>query len=240
MGNHKSKKTIKEEDINTIIHNLPENTEVIVLTGGEIFLEKELLLSTIQKIKEKNSAIKIQLESNGIYLYKEGIKAKEELVSLKEMGVESIRFSDDPFHASGGVDLEKVRALKELEDESTPVIQYLIQDKALAIGRAKNLEEEKLKQGNCMNHKDTPNNPYLFLDVEGNVYICTWKCIPPIGNMIKEDFSTVIERLKEPFNEHILKGEILEAINLINKEDTNSNYIEKNGQCSLCMKTFSK
>ncbi|MBR4694142.1 MAG: radical SAM protein [Bacilli bacterium] len=240
MGNNKSTKTMSKEDIDTIISKVPDNTEKIVLTGGEIFLKKELLLYTIKEIHKHNPKISIELETNGIYLYKGKATAKEKLQKLKELGVTSIRFSDDPFHEMGGVNLERVRALKQLEDESTPILKYLVQEKALAIGKAADLSEEYTENRDCMNNQQTVDNPYFFLDVSGNVYICTWKCIPPIGNMIKEDMDTILERLNEEFNSYILRGEILKAINLVSKDSDNSIFIKEHGECMLCNKIFNK
>lgn len=239
MGNNKKQKTMTKEEIETIIRKFPENTESVVLTGGEIFLHKDLLFDAIKKIKEKNRNIKIKLESNGIYFYKNLDLAKDKLVELKNIGVESIRFSDDPFHASGGIELEKVRSLKKIEDMETPVIKYLVQDKALAIGKAKNLDTTETENRNCMNNLQTAENPYFFIDIHGNVYICTWKCIPPIGNIIKEDMQLIIDRLNEEFNYLVLQGKIKQAMLLLNGKD-HSRYIKNHGECLLCSKIFSK
>lgn len=239
MGNNKSPKTMSKKEIETIISKIPKNTESIVLTGGEIFLHRDLLYYTIKKIKERNKNIKIKLESNGIYFYKKLDLAKEKLIELKNIGVESIRLSDDPFHASGGIDLEKVRNLKKLEDDKTPIINYLIQEKALSIGKAKNLDTIETENRNCMNNSHTVDNPYFFIDVKGNIYLCTWKCIPPIGNIIKEDMNLIIERLNDEFNQLILQGKIIEAMTLIDSKDY-SKYIKKHGECLLCNKIFNK
>lgn len=239
MGNNKSKKTMTKEEIETIISKIPKNTESVVLTGGEIFLHKDLLFYTIKKIKETNPNIKIKLESNGIYFYKNIDLAKEKLVELKNIGIDCIRFSDDPFHASGGIDLAKVRNLKRLEDNTTPLIKYLVQDKALAIGKGEKLDSTETENRNCMNHIETIENPYFFIDVKGNVYICTWKCIPPIGNIIKEDMPLIIDRLNEEFNQLILQGKIKQAMLLIDGKDY-SKFVKKHGECLLCNKIFNK
>ena len=240
MGNNKSKRTMSKEDIDIIINKLI-NTESIVLTGGEIFLQKDLLFYAIKKIKNHDSNIIVKLESNGSYFYKDLSLAKDKLIELKSIGVDSIRFSLDPFHEEGGIDLEKVKDLKELESEDTPKIEYLVQDKVLAIGRAESLDEKYIEKRNCMNNKNTINNPYFFIDVLGNVYICTWKCIPPIGNIIKEDFNNILESLNSDFNKNILEGKVLKAISLLNNDyDGNKDYIEKYGECKLCDNYFKK
>lgn len=237
-NNKKNKKTMSFADINKIIDKMPIDTISVTLTGGEIFLEKDLLYHTIKRIKAKSANININLESNGIIFYKNK-NPKELLIELKQIGVDSIRFSDDPFHESGGVNLQEVRNLKKYESKSTPIIKYLVQDKALPIGKAAELESNYVEKRNCMNNNKTIINPYLFLDVDGNVFICTWKCIPKLGNLIKNSFEEIEKRLNEDFFKLILKGKILEAINSINqKEEYNKKIVDKYGECILCNKTF--
>lgn len=239
LNSKKSKKTMSFDEIDTIIDKIPYNTSSITLTGGEIFLVKDLLFHTIKKIKDKNSKIKVELESNGIYIYKSD-KPNDILVELKKIGVDYIRFSDDPFHQQGGVDLEKVRDLKGYESSGTPSIKFLIQDKVLKIGKATNLEDKYIEKRNCMNNSKTISNPYLFLDVKGNVSICTWKCVPPLGNLITDTFEEIEKKLEDDFWELILQGNIEEAIAYKEKKDIRILKKEslKNGQCYLCIKRY--
>lgn len=238
LNSNKHKKTMSFQDIDKIVEKMPINTISVTLTGGEIFLVKELLFYTIKKIKKKNKDIKIELESNGIYFYKNK-NSKELFVELKKMGVDSIRFSDDLFHKDGGVDLEKVRNLKQYESYNTPIIKFLVQDKVVNIGKAKKLDDKYIEKRNCMNTNKTINTPYLFLDVNGDVYICTWKCIPPLGNLITDSFDSIEKKLGDDFFKLILSGNILDAINLVNKkEEYNKKIIDDCGECSLCDRTF--
>lgn len=238
LNSKKNKNTISFDEIDIIIDKIPYNTSSITLTGGEIFLVKDLLFYTIKKIKEKNPKIKIELESNGIYIYK-STNPYDILVELKKIGVDYIRFSDDPFHEQGGIDLERVRDLKKYESNSTPIIKFLIQDKVLKIGKATNLEDKYIEKRNCMNNNKTISNPYLFLDVKGNVSICTWKCIPSLGNLISDTFEEIEQKLDDNFFKLILCGNILEAINMINNNHKyNQEIVQKYGECILCNKTF--
>lgn len=230
------KKSLNQKNIDMLISRLPNATVSVTITGGEIFLVKNLLEYTIIKIREKFPNILIELESNGIYLYTNN--AKNILEHLKNIGVNSIRFSLDPFHEEGGVDLQRVRDLKKYESDKTPVIKFLIQEKALALGKGKSLPSNKIAHMNCMNSEKTIKKTYFFLDINGNVYICTWKCIPALGNIYEEDFSTILKKLNTPFFKNILCGKILEAINIIDKNADNKNIIKEHGQCYLCEKTF--
>lgn len=240
MKKNKVVKTLAFDDIKRIIDNMPNNTKTIVLTGGEIFLVYDLLIDTIKYINTKFECIDIGLESNGIYLYDDITRAKKILVDLKKMGVKFIRFSDDIFHERGGVQLDKVRGLKKLENEETPIIKYLVQNKALGIGNGSNLLENEKTTMDCMNRNDTVFNPYIFLDIDCNAYVCTWKCIPPLGNMLN-DFEIIEKNLSKDFFQLIMKGKIEEAINIYNSNlEGNYKFSRENGQCMLCYKSFDK
>ena len=152
-----------------------------------------------------------------------------------------VKFSDDPFHKEGGIDLQKVRELKKYQPELKYEIKYLVQNKALKIGKAKKLDHNLLKKCNCMNTKETLKNPYFFLDIKGNVYLCAWKLISPIGNIFLEKMSKIIERLNLSFNEKILEGKIEEAFALNNgRKEQYKEYTEKYGQCMLCEKFYKR
>lgn len=242
MAGNKSKKTIKKEEIIKIIENMPNNTKSVVLTGGEIFLVEDLLIFTIKLLKEKFNSIIIGLESNGIILYKDMEKAKVKLKYLKKIGVNFIRFSDDLFHEMGGVDLERARKLKRFEVEVGLEIKYLVQNTAVAIGKAESLDYKYKEKKNCMNNGKSVINPYLFLDVKGNVFICTWKCIPSLGNMIDDLWYVIVDNLNSEFNQLVLSGKIEQAINSLESieglKNDNVKYSRKFGQCVLCYKKF--
>lgn len=206
------------------------------MTGGEIFTEKNLLMYTIEKIQKLQKNIDIELESNGMYFY-----SGSTLNKLKEFNdkIASIRFSDDPFHKDGGIDIQKVRELKKYQSKLNYEIRYLVQDKALKIGRAKDLNNSLVKKCNCMNTNESLKEPYFFLDIKGNVYICTWKLIDPVGNIFSEDFDSIINKLKEPFNKKILQGQIEEAFAKESNDISEyKKYTEKYGQCMLCEKFY--
>lgn len=244
MANSKKNKTMAKESIKTIIDKMPKNTQRVIFTGGEVFLKEEILLYSIDLIKQKFKNIVIGIESNGIIFYKNIINAKAKFKYLKNMGVSFIRFSDDPFHEMGGVDLKKVRGLEKIGKEAKLEIKYLVQSKALPIGKAESLEEKYKDIKNCMNKNESVENPYLFLDVDGNVFVCPWKCMPPIGNMFNDSWEEIENNLKLDFNKLILVGKIEEAINLLEENESlkknNIDYSKKNGQCMLCIKKFSK
>lgn len=237
MGSRKNDlKSLTTTQIDKIIDRIPQNTKKIVLTGGEIFLEKDLLMYTLNKINKLKENIEIELESNGIYFYINN--TLEKLMEFNKK-ISAIRFSDDPFHRIGGIDLEKVRGLKKYQPKLEYKIKYLVQDKALKIGKAENLSENLVKKSNCMNTIRTKENPYFFLDIKGNIYLCPWKLVKPIGNIYSEDIEAILRKLKEPFNERILTGKIEEAFSLKNGNiEEYKNYSKIYGQCMLCNRLY--
>lgn len=243
MSNDNSQKSLSltKLQIDDLFQKIPKETETIVFTGGEVFLEKDLLYYAIKKAREIGDNIEIGIETNGIVLYNcNEAQAREEFEKLKTAGVSFVRFSDDSFHEDGGVDLKKVRDLKKYESEKTPKIKFLVQNTALAIGRAKNLEKEKQSKMNCMNDENSVKNPYLFLDIHGNVFTCAWKCAPKISNIFEKDFEDVLINLQKDINKMILSGEIEKAVKIYAPNDykENKKFLKENGQCLLCNKVF--
>ena len=236
------KRTMTQSELLEIVNKFPEDTKTVVFTGGEVYLVRDLLYFAIKAVHEKNPSIEIGVETNGIWLYNNPDKVQAEFEELKSAGVSFVRFSDDVFHAQGGVDLDKVRALKEFENENTPKIKYLVQTSAFGIGRAESLPEELKGKNNCMNTENSLQNPYLFLDVDGKVFTCAWKCCPSIGNMITDDWNTIVDAMDEKINKLILQGKIEEAVQQsINLDIEKCREIaEKEGQCKLCYNAFSK
>jgi len=240
MKTNENSKTLSFEQIDLLVDKLPINTKTIVITGGEIFLAGNALEYFLNKINNKFNRIQIGLESNGIYLYTHD--ALGILKHLKELNVDFIRFSDDPFHEKGGVDLVKVRELKELESDSTPKIKYLVQTKALSIGKAEQLLEEEKSKPCCMNTKDSEKNPYIFMDIAGDMYLCAWKSGKKVGNIFADSFLEIEENLKEKVSHCILIGNILDAISIYTNDDRKNveNSIDMIGECNACIKAFIK
>lgn len=107
-------------------------------------------------------------------------------------------------------------------------------DYELALSQLSKIKKN-IKKGNCMNTEKTKENLYFFLDIEENIYLCSWKMINPIGNIFIDKMNAILARLKENFNEKILTGKIEEAFTLNNKSlKDNIEYTKKYGQCMLC------
>jgi MoaA/NifB/PqqE/SkfB family radical SAM enzyme len=231
-------KSLSKNDIDLLIKKLPDNTKSIVLTGGEVYLVKDLLFYTLDQINKKFTDIIIGIESNGKYLYENESTISKELKKLEKYGVSFIRFSDDIFHAEGGIDLNKVRKIKDYKENINVNIEYLVQSDALPIGKASNLSEEFQGKRECMNTAKTYNNPYLFIDINGEVYSCAWKCTPSLGNIYKDSFLKIENNLHSGIQKEILVGEI---DNIIKRSENYPKYKkikECQGTCMSCFEYF--
>ncbi len=245
-----NKITITKTQLDALIDNLPPNPKRIIFTGGEVYMKKDLLyyaLSQVQKKFINNKELSIRIETNGMFFYQSPQTIIEEAKRLISYGVDVIRLSDDEFHAAGGVDLEKVRLIGKVLQEGGLSIRasYLIQNKALPIGRGEGLEEEKRESKKCMNYPSTIYKPYLFTDIGGNLYVCSWKCVPPIGNIILEEWKAICKRLYDPIQTALLCGNIQEAVKLyISQFNSSFRYEEaldiiyRFGECIACNKIF--
>jgi len=240
MKTNENARTLSFEQIDMLINKLPINTKTIVLTGGEIFLVLEELNYILNKINNKFDKVRIGLESNGIYLYTHN--TLEILMQLKKMNVDFIRFSDDYFHENAGINLFEVRNIKKLESNNTPLIKYLVQDKALSLGNAEQLTEEEKSRPYCMNNLNSEKNPYIFMNIDGDAYLCAWKSGPKIGNFFTDDFTTIEKNMKNPVSNYILTGNILDAMAKFGNYDKEflKKQIENDGECNVCIKTFIK
>ncbi len=234
--------TMKNEDIKSIINNMPNNTEKVVLTGGEVFLKEDLLFFALKEIRKRFADTEIEIESNGKSFYENKDKTIKTLKRLMEYKVDSIRFSLDVFHQMGGIDLCKVKSIKDTAKGLDIKIKFLEQDSAVPFGRAKMLEERYHRKSMCMNNVETLKNPYVFVDVKGNCYFCTWKISESFGNLIEENFEKLYEKLTD-LQKNILIGNIDKVIKIYSEGNTKKiNDLEKiareKGQCLACELMF--
>lgn len=238
MKNDSNKKTLTTKQIDTLIKKLPSNTKSIVLTGGEIYMVKNLLFYTLEKINERFSNIIISVESNGKYFYENKDKIRNELSKLEEYNVSFIRFSDDVFHADGGINLDEVRKIKDYSDGLKIQVKYLVQKDALPIGKGSDLPDELKAKKECMNTVNTYENPYLFLDINGNIYTCAWKCTPSVGNIFTDSFLDIENNLYSGVQKEILIGNIEGILKNNENYDKYKKIVQEQGTCMACYKYF--
>ncbi len=123
---------ISEEECLTIIDNLPEMIDRLILSGGEPLADKKKLYVILDKLKEKyGNATQIMLQTNGDLL------TDEILDSLIEKGVARFDIASiDRYHKHAGARLMDIAQLFESRgvngDDKDPLIEketYLAQHK---------------------------------------------------------------------------------------------------------------
>lgn len=240
-------KTLSIAEIDYLIDNLPSNCLRISITGGEPYMCKDKLYYILNKInyKFKNPKPEIRVETNGMFFYFDDLTIKKEVEKLIEMGVSTLRLSDDEFHIQGGLDIKKLRNVeKVVKDNNLDIhVSTLYQDKAVAFGRAKTLEKNKLDKKTCLNRKESLVIPYFYTTIDGEVSTCAWKCAPSLGNCFKNSWKEIVYNLNTPIQEAILNSNIEEVARIVSKGDENKfkhikNIIQTKGQCMACKEMF--
>ena len=98
-----------------------------------------------------------------------------------------------------------------------------------------NLPEEQKERRNCMNHSGCVDNPYFFTDIQGNLYTCCWRLIPPIGNLLKSKLIDIVNSMDE-MQKKLLVGDVKFLATSQRALDILANW----GECMLCKDTFCK
>lgn len=247
MSANSKGKTLSIKEIDNLIDNLPINCLRISITGGEPYMCREKLYYILNKIKNKfgKKKTEVRVETNGMFFYHDNITIKKEVEKLIEIGVSTLRLSDDEFHVQGGLDIQKLHNIgKVVKDNNLDiVVSTLFQDKAVAFGRAKDLKIEKLDKKTCLNRKESLHIPYFYTTIDGDVSTCAWKCAPPLGNCFKNSWDEIVRNLNLPIQEAILNSNIDEVIKIVSNGDVHRfNYLkdifETKGQCMACKEMF--
>lgn len=240
-------KTLSTEEIDYLIDNLPINCLRISITGGEPYMCRDKLYYILNKIKNKFSKqkLEVRVETNGMFFYHDDQTIKKEVEKLIEMGVSTLRLSDDEFHEQGGLDVKKLRNIEKVVEDNNLniVVSTLFQDKAVAFGRAKELKTNKLDKKTCLNRKESLVIPYFYTTIDGDVSTCAWKCAPSLGNCFKNSWDEIVRNLNLPIQEAILNSNIEKVAKIISNGDMDRfnhirNIIETKGQCMACKEMF--
>jgi hypothetical protein len=210
---------------------------------------KEKLYYIIQKIRNRfpKDRTEVRVETNGTFFYQTEDSIKKEVNNLINLGVTTLRLSDDEFHVNGGLNIEKLRNIeKVVEDNNMDIIvSKLVQDNAVAFGRAKELDQKKLELKNCLNRKESLIIPYFYTTIDGEISTCAWKCAPILGNCFTDSWDLIVENLNTPIQSAIIQSDILSVAKLVAGNDQNKfekyKYIIENyGQCIACREMFSE
>ena len=247
MGANAKGKTLSIEEIDNLIDNLPINCLRISITGGEPYMCKDKLYYILKKIKNKfyQQNPEVRVETNGMFFYYDDNSIIKEVQKLIELGVSTLRLSDDEFHEQGGLDIKKLRNIEKVVKDNNLeiVVSTLFQDKAVAFGRAKELKVNKIDKKTCLNRKESLIIPYFYTTIDGDVSTCAWKCAPSLGNCFKNTWDEIIKNLNLPIQEAILNSNIEEVAKMVSNGDVNKlkhlkNIIKTKGQCMACKEMF--
>jgi len=227
--------SLTENNVDTIVGNLEDGLSRVKIEGGEPYCERDLFYYTIQRFRERFPQAEIRANSNGVAFYKDKDTILREADKLHSLGVRRLRISLDKFHEDGGADLGKVASIKPiLESVNHPLdVGYMSLTQALAIGTAEDLPEEQKERRNCMNHPGCLENPYFFTDIKGNLYICCWRLIPPMGNLLHSRLGELVKGMDE-MQKKILSGNVKFL-------ETNAHLYRVSkewGECMLCKEIF--
>ena len=240
-------KTLTTEQIDKLIKNLPINCLRISITGGEPSMCRDKLYYILNKITQKfnKNLPEIRVETNGMFFYHDDETIKKEVEKLIQLGVATLRLSDDEFHEQGGLDIKKLRNVEKVvrENNLNIVVSTLFQDKAVAFGRAKELISDKIDKKTCLNRKESLIIPYFYTTIDGEVSTCAWKCAPSLGNCFKNSWDEIVEKLNTPIQHAIINSDILKVAEIVSGDDKHKfehlkNIIETKGQCMACKEMF--
>ena len=240
-------KTLTTEQIDKLIENLPMNCLRISITGGEPYMCRDKLYYILNKITQKfnKNLPEIRVETNGMFFYHDDETIKKEVEKLIQLGVATLRLSDDEFHEQGGLDIKKLRNVEKVvrENNLNIVVSTLFQDKAVAFGRAKELISDKIDKKTCLNRKESLIIPYFYTTIDGEVSTCAWKCAPSLGNCFKNSWDEIVEKLNTPIQHAIINSDILKVAEIVSGDDKDKfehlkNIIETKGQCMACKEMF--
>lgn len=240
-------KTLTTEQIDKLIKNLPINCLRISITGGEPYMCRDKLYYILNKITQKfnKNLPEIRVETNGMFFYHDDETIKKEVEKLIQLGVATLRLSDDEFHEQGGLDIKKLRNVEKVvrENNLNIVVSTLFQDKAVAFGRAKELISDKIDKKTCLNRKESLIIPYFYTTIDGEVSTCAWKCAPSLGNCFKNSWDEIVEKLNTPIQHAIINSDILKVAEIVSGDDKHKfehlkNIIETKGQCMACKEMF--
>ncbi|MFH1590826.1 MAG: hypothetical protein ABIC95_02770 [archaeon] len=205
----------------------------------------QLLYHTIGKLRERfGDGLRIRVFSNGKAIYNSPDRIKEKAQQLVDLGADELQLSDDRWHFAAGIDQKKLYSVRDVVEEAgIPLkVRYFHLDKAVPIERGADLPDDQIDIKPCINQGYDPKKPFLFLDELGNVYVCPVLITPPVGNLIDDDWSSMVPDLENELQQALLVGDIAKAAEIHLGSDKNLDHIlfmiEEKGACKTCEHLF--
>lgn len=254
---HPQGKSLSFEYAKKIVDNFPENITVIWLSGGEPFVEKQLLYDTLGYLSSRHFPVMEKLicvRTNGFWGRDEVVAQRiiNELLDLNLEFTVRLMMSYDVFHKEQGLKWEYLTRIQRMVNEISTKNEKLKVDLptsmttlACPIGRAisKVPKKQWWKETECVNHVNLKPDYYdLIVDFNGQVHGCCRQLPPVLGNAVNKPMAKILgdARSNRIFQLLEEKG-IKEVASFLgwSKKDIERK-VKEGGECWLCGKVFPK
>lgn len=218
-----------------ILDKLPQSLKRIVLSGGEPFLNYDVMYQIVDYARKRfGNTVKIRISSNGKFFYETDDEIIAELRHMESSSINQILLSNDKYHIDAGIKLERLIRIGELATENNLKIKvkYLNIGNEAPVGESKERDENKIEKKKCLNRPENVFSPYLFTKTDGNVYVCAFRSLESLGNLFYDDWNIIANNIQKQYA--YLCGNVMPEI--IRKDSSNKNCENflKYGECYLC------
>lgn len=236
------RESMSPKNLDVVLKNLSAKTDILTLTGGEVFTRKNLLFQALENINLPN-LVELIVQTNG-YWIKDKDDALKMLEKLSSFGVTKLEIASyDNWHKEQGIIANKIvgsygiirNGTHNFNNSSINVYSMGV-DKPTPVGRAKSLSQKEIvKTSKCFANINTPN-----ISPDGNVSFCCFPDSPIFGSIFEESLDDIIERAREnPIYQCLYSKRIANAAKLVGTYDRTKEILYKKNQCFICEEVFS-
>ena len=238
----KTSRSLEKKDVQTIFNKLPGSLNRIVISGGEPFLNEDVIYEICDVVRSRfKSAPTIRITSNGTLFYNSDSEIINTLNKLQSAGVDQLRLSSDKYHLDAGVNADKLARIGEIAQQIGLKMSVDYLDIALGalVGNNKHNISEPFCKKECLNKKDNTYKPYLFMNTDGALYHCAFRSTPPLGNLLTDSWLSIANNIR--LNSANFSGDMLRIV-LSTCKNTNEVIHDYTlyGECYVCEKYYSR
>lgn len=251
----KRNQSLTKEGLGKIIENLPnDHYFAIMFTGGEIMLEKDLLLYGLDKLKKirrrKKSIFSVKIQTNGYWL-KDNQKTYHLIKKIKKLGAGIEIASDDNFHREAGFDITKKKYIIDKAREIFPDIKvWGVINESLLYKRGRAVKNFPDAKESCQYPIRIPSmhemmkysdfsllKPNFFIFPDGTLNICESGIPSPLGSAIDNKIEKLEKEMAEEHKAFIQEGIIgVLKYRKLFQEDKIKDY--QKHPCSYCREIY--
>ena len=229
--------SLSYDQVKKMLDKLPLSLYKIVFSGGEPFMNYEVLYRSIAYVKRRFPLARIRINSNGTLFYHTKESIEQELLKLEHYGVNTLKLSFDQYHLSAGVKKDKLDLIGSIaKDLGLKIkVSYLDIGKGVPVGEFKEFHEKNITRGRCLTRPENIFSPYLFTETSGEIHLCAFRLTKSLGNLLFDSWSTIADNILNQYD--YLSGNIISHI-IFNESDTELIYdlYKKYGECFLCQR----